>query len=271
MGLTLSRSIAQHPVKDLFLEDLLHMTGYSPSPGSEAYAKGGRKLAKGEEDFCRDLLHRGYSNASVSALRSLDVERIDYDLALTVIRKICEHNPPGAVLVFLPGLAEIAKLHGMCLNDPTVASSTGDGEFLIALHSTLSSAEQGAAFDQPPQGFRKVVIATNIAETSITIDDVVYVVDPGKAKENGYDPQTRMQTLQECWISQANAKQRRGRAGRVQPGVCFKLYTRYKHDHEFKCASPFLPPSLATVSLPHAMPFCIDTGSIACQRSSAFR
>lgn len=71
----------------------------------------------------------------------------------------------------------------------------------------------------------QIVIATNIAETSITIDDVVYVVDAGRVKENRYDNLNRMAMLVECWVSRASAKQRRGRAGRVKPGVCYHLFS----------------------------------------------
>ena len=77
-----------------------------------------------------------------------------------------------------------------------------------------------------PPGVRKVVISTNIAETSVTIDDIVYVIDTGRHKENRFDAVNRMPQLMECWISRANARQRRGRAGRVRPGNCFFLYTR---------------------------------------------
>ena len=79
---------------------------------------------------------------------------------------------------------------------------------------------------RPPRGTRKIVIATNIAETSITIDDVVYVVDCGKIKMTNFDVKNNISTMKPEWVSLANAKQRRGRAGRVQPGVCYHLYSK---------------------------------------------
>ena len=131
---------------------------------------------------------------------------------------------------------------------------------IIALHSVLSSREQAAAFSTPPAGVRKIVIATNIAETGITIPDVSFVVDSGKVKENRcarftaynrpwfcpkkllkiqwtsvdagilltcrYLESSRMSALEEVWVSKASAKQRQGRAGRVREGHCFRLYTR---------------------------------------------
>ncbi|KAH0504983.1 ATP-dependent RNA helicase DHX36 [Microtus ochrogaster] len=79
-------------------------------------------------------------------------------------------------------------------------------------------------FKKTPPGVRKIVIATNIAETSITIDDVVYVIDGGKIKETHFDTQNNISTMSAEWVSKANAKQRKGRAGRVQPGHCYHLY-----------------------------------------------
>ena len=83
-----------------------------------------------------------------------------------------------------------------------------------------------ARLPRPPPGKRKVVVATNVAETSITIDDIVAVIDSGKVKETTFEPQNNMRKLEENWASRAACKQRRGRAGRVQEGLCYKLYTR---------------------------------------------
>lgn len=90
------------------------------------------------------------------------------------------------------------------------------------------------AFQRPPPGVRKIVLATNIAETSLTIEDVVFVVDSGKLKERRHDPARGMSLLVEDWVSTAGAKQRRGRAGRVQEGVCYGLYTRQRAEHRMR-------------------------------------
>jgi ATP-dependent RNA helicase DHX57 len=109
------------------------------------------------------------------------------------------------------------------------------------LHANLSNDEQRRVFTQTSNW--KIVVATNVAEarllffcaspqlkyplkTSITIDDIIYVVDAGRVKENQYDPETSLSRLVETWVTRAAARQRRGRAGRTQPGVCYKLYTR---------------------------------------------
>lgn len=101
------------------------------------------------------------------------------------------------------------------------------GTYLILpLHSQMPTVDQKQIFERPPSGTRKIILSTNIAETSITIDDVVFVIDCGKIKINNFNLETKTQTLLPEWVSLANADQRKGRAGRVQPGVCFHLFTR---------------------------------------------
>ncbi|KAG8519811.1 ATP-dependent RNA helicase DHX29, partial [Galemys pyrenaicus] len=101
---------------------------------------------------------------------------------------------------------------------------------VIALHSILSTQDQAAAFTFPPPGVRKIVLATNIAETGITIPDVVFVIDTGRTKENKYHESSQMSSLVETFVSKASALQRQGRAGRVRDGFCFRMYTRERFD-----------------------------------------
>ena len=135
------------------------------------------------------------------------------------------------ILVFLPGYAEIATLHEALTSNPQIRDMTDNGKYCFALHSTLSSEEQKRVFQNPPDGIVKIIISTNVAETSITIDDVVLVLDAGKMKETRFDPMKGMVSLDECWVSKANAIQRRGRAGRVSSGKCIHLFTSHKFDH----------------------------------------
>ena len=100
---------------------------------------------------------------------------------------------------------------------------------LYPLHSGIPSKEQRQVFLKPPKGMRKIILATNLAETSLTIEDVAFVIDTGRSKEKSYDPHLKTSTLQESWISQASAKQRKGRAGRCKAGVCFHLFSRRRH------------------------------------------
>ena len=128
---------------------------------------------------------------------------------------------PGAVLVFLPGWDEISRLRDRLAAHPALQRTT----LLLPLHSMVPPAEQRRVFLRAPKGMRKIVMATNIAETAVTVDDVVFVVDSGRHKEKSYDAYTAVSTLQAAWVSQASARQRRGRAGRCRPGECYRLYS----------------------------------------------
>ncbi|RWR88587.1 DExH-box ATP-dependent RNA helicase DExH6 [Cinnamomum micranthum f. kanehirae] len=90
----------------------------------------------------------------------------------------------------------------------------------------IPSVEQKKVFKRPPPGTRKIILSTNIAETAVTIDDVIYVIDSGRMKEKSYDPYNNVSTLHSAWVSKASAKQREGRAGRCQPGICYHLYSK---------------------------------------------
>ncbi|XP_048348830.1 probable ATP-dependent RNA helicase DHX34 isoform X3 [Sphaerodactylus townsendi] len=150
-------------------------------------------------------------------------DRLDPRPYLRVLQAIDHKYSPderGDLLIFLSGVAEIAAVVEAA---QTYAAHT-QRWVVLPLHSTLSVAEQDKVFDVPPQGVRKCIVSTNIAETSVTIDGVRFVVDSGKVKELSYDPKAKLQRLQEFWVSQASAEQRKGRAGRTGPGVCYRLY-----------------------------------------------
>ncbi|XP_054169155.1 probable ATP-dependent RNA helicase DHX34 [Oppia nitens] len=127
----------------------------------------------------------------------------------------------GDLLVFLSGLSEINSV-GEVLKD---YARENHKWIILCLHSTLSIEEQDKVFDVPPESVRKCILSTNIAETSLTIDGIRFVCDSGKVKEMSFDVSCRMQRLQEFWISIASAEQRKGRAGRTGPGVCYRLYS----------------------------------------------
>lgn len=136
---------------------------------------------------------------------------------------------PGAVLVFLPGWEEICELESILSMHPTFSNKAK--YHVYPLHSSIPSRDQRKIFqDKSTATCRKIVLSTNIAETSLTIDDVVFVIDSGLAKIKSYDIHMKISTLQTQWISQASALQRRGRAGRVQPGVCFHLFSKKRHE-----------------------------------------
>jgi ATP-dependent helicase HrpB len=129
----------------------------------------------------------------------------------------------GDVLVFLPGAAEIGRAAAAC-GAPGVA---GDRE-IVTLHGDMNAAAQDRAVRPGPR--RKVILSTNVAESSVTIEGVVAVVDSGLARIASHSPWTGLPSLRLAKISQASAAQRAGRAGRLRPGVCVRLYTKHDHD-----------------------------------------
>lgn len=145
-----------------------------------------------------------------------------------VVMEIHQNFPcPGDVLVFLSGQEEIENC-ARALQEKADALRGSIRELrILPLYSALPPDEQRRIYDPTPEGCRKVVIATNLAETSITIDGIVYVVDSGFSKLNFYNSNTMMDELTEVQISQASANQRKGRAGRTRPGECWRLYTKF--------------------------------------------
>ncbi|CAE7879767.1 HVT1, partial [Symbiodinium microadriaticum] len=134
------------------------------------------------------------------------------------------HKQPkgdGAILIFLPGWGDITKTYIRLYQ-------SGENYKLITLHSLMTPEQQHEAFEKPPPGYRKIVLSTNIAEASVTIDDVVYVIDTGVRKERTYDAGTGISALDAKMVTKANAIQRRGRAGRCQEGLVVHLFPSYK-------------------------------------------
>ncbi|MBA0778914.1 hypothetical protein Gotri_003203, partial [Gossypium trilobum] len=171
----------------------------------------------------------------------------DYlDAALITVLQIHLTEPEGDILVFLTGQEEIdfacqslyERMKGLGKNVPEL--------IILPVYSALPSEMQSRIFDPAPPGKRKVVVATNIAEASLTIDGIFYVVDPGFAKQNVYNPKQGLDSLIITPISQASAKQRAGRAGRTGPGKCYRLYTESAYRNEM---SPTTIPEIQRINL----------------------
>ncbi|MCL2209273.1 MAG: ATP-dependent RNA helicase [Treponema sp.] len=128
----------------------------------------------------------------------------------------------GDILIFLPGEKAIKE----CMKRLAFSSSIGKFLHIIPLYGRLGKEEQEKVFEEAPKGKTKVVISTNIAETSVTIDGITAVIDSGLSKLNWYNPKTFTSSLIESPVSKASANQRKGRAGRTQEGSCYRLYTR---------------------------------------------
>ncbi|OMH85218.1 Pre-mRNA-splicing factor ATP-dependent RNA helicase-like protein cdc28 [Zancudomyces culisetae] len=154
--------------------------------------------------------------------------------AVTTVLQIHVSQPKGDILVFLTGQEEIeAAQEGLVAACRALGSKIK--ELLICpIYANLPSDLQAKIFEPTPENSRKVILATNIAETSITIDGVVYVIDPGFCKQNIYNPRSGVESLQVVPVSRASANQRAGRAGRVGPGKCFRLYTQHSYLNELE-------------------------------------
>ncbi|RCI08563.1 hypothetical protein L249_4778 [Ophiocordyceps polyrhachis-furcata BCC 54312] len=222
------------PVEVRYLEDAIEMTGYSPSglPGDKMIDLDDDALEDETKGPKSDLSQSisAYSAKTRATLSQLDEYHIDFDLIVQLLSHIATDESlcgySKAVLVFLPGIADIRTLNDMLLGDPRFARDW----LVYPLHSSIATEDQESAFVVPPPGMRKIVLATNIAETGITIPDVTCVIDTGKHREMRFDERRQLSRLIDTFISRANAKQRRGRAGRVQNGLCFHMFTKHRHD-----------------------------------------
>ncbi|XVE58736.1 hypothetical protein DITRI_Ditri04bG0193000 [Diplodiscus trichospermus] len=234
-----------YPVREHFLENILEMTGYRLTPynqiddygqekmwkmqkQAQSFKKRKSQLTSAVEDALEIADFPGYSLRTRESLSCWNPDSIGFNLIEHVLCHIVKKERPGAVLVFMTGWDDINSLkdqlqaHSL-LGDPSKV-------LLLACHGSMPSSEQRLIFEKPEDGVRKIVLATNMAETSITINDVVFVVDCGKAKETSYDALNNTPCLLPSWISKAAARQRRGRAGRVQPGECYRLYPECVYD-----------------------------------------
>jgi len=164
------------------------------------------------------------------------VGRIEDVVASAVRRALGEQ--PGSALVFLPGVGEIRRVEER-LGD------LGLGIDVAPLYGDLSPAEQDRAIAPSPAGRRKVVLATSIAETSLTIEGVRIVIDSGQMRVPRFAPQSGMTRLETLRVSQASADQRRGRAGRLEPGACYRLWTEAAQ----RGLLPFTPPEILDADL----------------------
>ncbi|SPO38961.1 probable Putative DEAH-box ATP-dependent helicase UM11114 [Pseudozyma flocculosa] len=223
------------PVTDHYLEDIVRDSGFRPSPAdSRSFRQQEGKRGEQAGSALRSQLEdQGMDEDHIQALEALSrSERINYDLVGATARYVIERAEKqeaggqvergvgGAILVFCPGVGEIRQAMD------SIRSAVRGAVDIMPLHANLSPDEQRRVFLPPRAGHRKIVVSTNVAETSITIPDISYVIDTGRVKETRFEPESSLTRLVECWASRAACRQRRGRAGRVRAGECFRLYTR---------------------------------------------
>ncbi|XP_057415627.1 DExH-box ATP-dependent RNA helicase DExH3 [Lotus japonicus] len=233
------------PVRAHFLEDVLERTGYRLTPNNQiddygqektwkmqkqaqAFRNKKSQIASTVEDALKVADIKGYSLRTRESLSCWCPDSIGFNLIEHVLCHIVKNERPGAILVFMTGWDDINTLKDQLQAHPLLGDQSR--VLLLACHGSMASAEQKLIFENPEGGVRKIVLATNMAETSITINDVVFVVDCGKAKETSYDAINNTPCLLPSWISKAASRQRRGRAGRVQPGECYHLYPKCVYD-----------------------------------------
>ncbi|KAF0687011.1 Aste57867_21231 [Aphanomyces stellatus] len=243
-----------YPVEKLYLEDVFELTQhvihegtkYCRSTENEASSyslqvtgRGGRVAKQVLTWHASDLRTKDdaaaqddgpYSVHTLAMMDKVDPSVINYDLIEDLVANLVLQNKSvagDALLIFLSGRAEIRTLIDQLGANRSLAARC----LFLPLHASLSTTEQHNVFNHYPNKI-KVIVSTNIAETSLTIDDITIVIDAGRVKQMRHDAKTQTSFLNEVWIAQANANQRAGRAGRVQAGKCFRLYPKYLFDDE---------------------------------------
>lgn len=190
------------------------------------------ELTQEDKDLL-DVYHQGFND-----------ENVNINLIMVLLQKIHSSHENGAILVFLPGYEEIITLRDKVIQEEKKMTEILKFNLFI-LHSNMQTLDQKRVFHPSPPGVRKIIFSTNIAETSITIDDVVFVINSGKIKERSYDALSGVNSLHTSWASRACAQQRRGRAGRTRPGYCYHLFSRLR----YQAMQPYQTPEILRVPL----------------------
>ena len=187
----------------------------------------------------------------VEIFYSVEPERDYLESAIRTAVQIHAAEEKGDILLFLTGEEEIEDACRRIREESEPYKKEAGELMVVPLYSTLPPHAQRRIFDAAPENGRKCVVATNIAETSLTIDGIVYVIDPGFCKQKVYNPRIRVESLLVSPISKASAQQRAGRAGRTRPGKAFRLYTEssFKNDLQENTYPEILRSNLGNVVL----------------------
>ena len=230
------------PIEEFFLEDYIHeipvLSGaYAGFQQPENY-----EHMRYIKEYGKSIGHQAYYVEHSSPM--------PYSFIAKVIKHVHDNQDEGAILVFLPGWEEISEVHYLLANRELNEAQEnplflGEDAEIHLLHSQTPLEEQMLIFYPPKDNMRKIILSTNVAETSVTIEDVVYVVDCGKVNNVRYSEFHKSTALKLEWISMSSATQRSGRAGRVRPGKCWHLFTQNRMDN----LQAFLDPAIKRLPL----------------------
>lgn len=224
--------VARHFLED-FISDMKAQSQFNWVFNDESVSK---YLAR-EEVYVQQNAVPSLASSSHPPLLTDDELELPAPLVAATVSHVLQQSDSGHVLVFLPGWEEISSVQRILLDGRLPLNFSDETKYNIhVLHSTIPLAEQQVIFDPPLKGVRRVILATNIAETSVTIPDVVYVLDTAKIKELRFDPDRHISSLVSAWVGSSNLNQRAGRAGRHRPGEYYGLLSKTRaeklHPHQ---------------------------------------
>lgn len=197
-----------HPVKQYFLEDCIELTGFTPSPESRKRKRDEESelglTGNESEENLNKVIRGNYSQNTINAMAQVSESEVSFELIESLLIYIKDQNVPGAVLVFLPGWNLIFALMKHLQNS---RDFSGPNYLILPCHSQVPREDQRRVFAPVPPGVRKIILSTNIAETSITIDDIVYVIDICKARIKLFTSHNNMTSYATVWASRTNLEQ----------------------------------------------------------------